>query len=80
ARSYIARQIVKLGGQPVYREQTITDNGNVILVVYNLKIDNPLKLETELNQITGVVTHGIFALKPADTVIMATKDSNMVVL
>ncbi|MFV9931170.1 MAG: ribose-5-phosphate isomerase RpiA [Francisella endosymbiont of Hyalomma asiaticum] len=77
ARSYVARQIVKLGGQPVYREQTITDNGNVILDVYNLKIDNPLKLETELNQITGVVTNGIFALKPADIVIMAKKNGEI---
>lgn len=77
ARSYVARQIVKLGGQPVYREQTLTDNGNVILDVYNLKIDNPLKLETELNQITSVVTNGIFALKPADTVIMAKKNGEI---
>ena len=52
ARSYVAREIVKLGGQPVYREQTVTDNGNVILDVYNLKIDNPLKLETELKALT----------------------------
>lgn len=77
ARSYVAREIVKLGGQPVYREKTITDNGNIILDVYNLKIDNPLKLETELNQITGVITNGIFALKPADTVIMAKKDGSI---
>ncbi|API87045.1 ribose-5-phosphate isomerase RpiA [Francisella uliginis] len=77
ARSYVAREIVKLGGQPVYREQTVTDNGNVILDVYNLKIDNPLKFETELNQITGVVTNGIFALKPADTVIMAKKNGEI---
>ncbi|MFT4693326.1 MAG: ribose 5-phosphate isomerase A [Francisella sp.] len=71
ARSFVAREIVKLGGQPVYREGVITDNGNVILDVFNMKIDNPLKLETELNQITGVVTNGLFALKPADVVIMA---------
>ena len=77
ARSYVAREIVKLGGQPVYREQTVTDNGNVILDVYNLKIDNPLKFETALNQITGVVTNGIFALKPADTVIMAKKNGEI---
>ncbi|MDE5000833.1 ribose-5-phosphate isomerase A, partial [Francisella tularensis] len=54
--------------------------GNVILDVYNLKIDNPLKIETVLNEFTGVVTNGIFALKPADTLIMATKDSNIVLL
>lgn len=77
ARSFVAREIVKLGGQPVYREQTVTDNGNVILDVYNLKIDNPLKLESQLNQITGVVTNGIFALKPADTVIMAKKNGEI---
>ncbi|MEY8766310.1 MULTISPECIES: ribose-5-phosphate isomerase RpiA [Francisella] len=80
ARSYVAREIIKLGGQPVYREQTTTDNGNVILDIYNLKIDNPLKLETELNQITGVVTNGIFALKPADQVIMAKNDGTIVTL
>ncbi|APC97854.1 ribose-5-phosphate isomerase RpiA [Francisella frigiditurris] len=77
ARSYVAREIVKLGGQPVYREQTITDNGNIILDVYNLKINNPIELETKLNQITGVVTNGIFAIKPADTVIVAKKDGNI---
>jgi ribose 5-phosphate isomerase A len=77
ARSYVAREIVKLGGQPVYREGVITDNGNVILDVFNMKIDNPLKLETELNQITGVVTNGLFALKPADVVIMAKKDGDI---
>ncbi|MFC4892687.1 ribose-5-phosphate isomerase RpiA [Pseudofrancisella aestuarii] len=77
ARSYVAREIVKLGGQPVYREQTITDNGNIILDVYNLKINNPIELETKLNQITGVVTNGIFAIKPADIVIVAKKDGNI---
>ncbi|QIV96246.1 ribose-5-phosphate isomerase [Allofrancisella inopinata] len=77
SRSYVAREIVKLGGQPVYREQTITDNGNIILDVHNLKIDNPIELETKLNQITGIVTNGIFALKPADTVIMAKKDGGI---
>ena len=80
ARSFVAREIVKLGGQPVYREGVVTDNGNVILDVFNLKIDNPLKLETELNQITGVVTNGLFALKPADVVIMAKADGEIEVL
>ena len=80
ARSYVAREIVKLGGQPAYREQTITDNGNIILDVHNLKIDNPIKLESQLNQITGVVTNGIFASKPADIVIMATKERDIEVL
>lgn len=77
SRSFVAREIVKLGGQPVYREGVTTDNGNVILDVFNMKIDNPLKLETELNQITGVVTNGIFALKPADLVIMAKTDGEI---
>lgn len=77
ARSFVARQIVKLGGQPVYREGVVTDNGNVILDVFNLKIDNPLKLETELNQIIGVVTNGLFALKTADVVIMAKTNGEM---
>jgi len=77
ARSFVAREIVKLGGQPVYREGVITDNGNVILDVFNLKIDNPLKIETSINQITGVVTNGLFALKPADVVIMAKADGEI---
>ena len=77
ARSFVAREIVKLGGQPVYRENTVTDNGNVILDVFNLQIDNPIKLETELNQITGVVTNGLFAMKAADVVVMATKEGTI---
>ena len=77
ARSYVSRELVKLGGQPVYREETITDNGNVILDVFNLKIDNPIALEKHINQITGVVTNGIFAQKPADKVIIAKKDSSI---
>ncbi len=77
ARSYVARELTKLGGQPVYREQTITDNGNVILDVYNLKIDNPIKLESQINQITGVVTNGLFAAKPANVVITAKKDGSI---
>ena len=77
SRSYVAREITKLGGQPVYREQTITDNGNVILDVFNIKIDNPIQLETKLNQITGVVTNGIFAIKPANIVIVAKNDGTI---
>ncbi|HLB57435.1 MAG TPA: ribose-5-phosphate isomerase RpiA, partial [Gammaproteobacteria bacterium] len=60
ARSYVARQIVKLGGDPVYRQGFVTDNGNVILDVYNLKILNPIEWEQKLNNIVGVVTNGIF--------------------
>ena len=74
ARSYVARQIVKLGGQPVLREGFITDNGNVILDVHNLQIMDPVKLEESLNQITGVVTNGLFALRPADVLLLGTKD------
>ena len=72
ARSYVARQIVKLGGQPVLREGFTTDNGNVILDVHNLKILNPVELEAKLNNIVGVVTNGLFALRPADVLILGT--------
>jgi len=72
ARSYVARQIVKLGGQPVLREGFTTDNGNLILDVHNLKIMNPVELETKLNNIPGVVTNGLFALRPADVLILGT--------
>ena len=72
ARSYVARQIVKLGGTPVLREGFTTDNGNVILDVHNLKIMEPAKLEAELNNIPGVVTNGLFALRPADVLLLGT--------
>ncbi|MEQ8954333.1 MAG: ribose-5-phosphate isomerase RpiA [Gammaproteobacteria bacterium] len=72
ARSYVARQIVKLGGDPVYREGCVTDNGNHILDVYNLEILNPRELEQQLNQVTGVVTNGLFAIRPADRLILGT--------
>ena len=72
ARSHVGRQIVKLGGDPVYREGCVTDNGNIILDVYNMSIIDPRKLETDLNQITGVVTNGLFACRPADILLMAT--------
>ncbi|RYZ80775.1 MAG: ribose-5-phosphate isomerase RpiA, partial [Moraxellaceae bacterium] len=74
ARSYVAREMVKLGGAPVYREGVVTDNGNVILDVHNLKITNPAELETTINQLTGVVTNGLFARKPADVLLLGTKD------
>lgn len=70
ARSFVARQIVKLGGRPEWRENVMTDNGNQILDVHNFKILNPLELETTLNQIPGVVTNGIFARRIADVVIV----------
>jgi ribose 5-phosphate isomerase A len=72
ARSYVAREIVKLGGQPVLREGFTTDNGNVILDVHNMKILNPVELETRLNNIVGVVTNGLFALRPADVLLLGT--------
>ncbi|MGB3611849.1 MAG: ribose-5-phosphate isomerase RpiA [Cellvibrio sp.] len=73
ARSYVARELVKLGGDPVYREGVVTDNGNVILDVHNLQILNPKELETAINQITGVVTNGLFARRPADVLLLGTQ-------
>jgi len=72
AQSYVAREITKLGGQPELRQDFITDNGNVILDIHNFKIENPLELENKLNQITGVVTNGLFAKRPADVLIVAS--------
>lgn len=72
ARSYVARQIVKLGGSPVYREGFVTDNGNIIIDAYNLKILEPIKLEHTLNNITGVVCHGLFAERAADVLLLGT--------
>jgi ribose 5-phosphate isomerase A len=74
ARSYISREIIKLKGQPVWRENFITDNGNEIIDVHNLKINNPLEFENEINQIAGVVTIGIFAHRPADALLIASND------
>jgi ribose 5-phosphate isomerase A len=74
ARSYVARELVKLGGDPIYREGVVTDNGNVILDVYNFSIPQPLATEEKINNITGVVTNGLFALKPADVLLLGTPD------
>ena len=74
AQSYVAREIAKLGGQPELRQDFLTDNGNIILDIHNLKIENPSELENQLNQITGVVTNGLFAKRPADILIIATDD------
>ncbi len=71
AQSYVAREIVKLGGSPELRQGFTTDNGNIILDVHNLKILNPLDLESRLNEITGTVTNGLFAHKPADILLIA---------
>jgi ribose 5-phosphate isomerase A len=70
AQSYVARQMVKAGGQPILREGFVTDNGNHIIDVHNLKIANPVELETRFNQIAGVVTVGIFAHRPADILLI----------
>ncbi len=72
ARSAVARKLVSLGGDPVYREGVVTDNGNVILDVYNLNILNAIELEKTINNIPGVVTNGIFALNKADLAVVAT--------
>ncbi|WP_375741009.1 ribose-5-phosphate isomerase RpiA [Pseudomonas boanensis] len=74
ARSHVARQLVKLGGDPVYREGVLTDNGNIILDVYNLRIDSPSQLEEQINNIVGVVTNGLFAARSADLLLLGTKD------
>lgn len=72
ARSYVAREVVGLGGNPVYREGVVTDNGNHILDVHNIFIDSAMYLEKRLNQITGVVTNGLFARRNADVLLLAT--------
>jgi ribose 5-phosphate isomerase A len=72
ARSYVARQIVQLGGQPVLRENFKTDNGNLILDVHNLSIMNPVELEEKLDHLAGVVTNGLFARRPADVLLLAS--------
>ncbi len=72
ARSYVARKMVEFGGQPDYREGFVTDNGNQILDVRNLDLSDPVKIETEFSNIPGVVTCGLFARRPADTILMAT--------
>ena len=72
ARSHVARELVKLGGDPIYREGVVTDNGNVILDIYNFPIPQPLAMEQKINNITGVVTNGLFALRPADVLLLGT--------
>ena len=74
ARSYVAREIVKLGGEPVLRSGFTTDNGNIILDVHNMEVMNPVELEKQLNHITGVVTNGLFAMRPADVLLLGTQD------
>ena len=79
ARSQVARKLVTLGGAPEYREGIVTDNGNIILDVHNFAIMNPVEMEKELNNIAGVVTNGVFALRPANTVIVGTPDGAKII-
>jgi ribose 5-phosphate isomerase A len=72
ARALVARSLVKLGASPVYRENFLTDNGNIILDTYHLDLSDPISLEKDINNIAGVITNGIFALRPADKILMAT--------
>lgn len=74
ARSYVARELVKLGGDPVYRQGVVTDNGNVILDVHNMKILDPKVMEEKINAIVGVVTNGLFACRGADKLLLGTSN------
>ncbi|WP_158367460.1 ribose-5-phosphate isomerase RpiA [Candidatus Williamhamiltonella defendens] len=75
ARSYVARELLKLGGLPEYRQGVITDNGHIILDVRHLNMDDPIHLENKINAIAGVVTVGLFARRPADAVLIATSNT-----
>ena len=79
ARSYVARELVKLGGTPEWRDDFVTDNGNLILDVHDLEIMEPMKLEAEINNIVGVVTVGLFARRPADVLILGSEDGARVI-
>jgi ribose 5-phosphate isomerase A len=70
ARGHVARRIVKLGGNPIWRDGFVTDNGNIILDIHGLSILDPVSLEGELDQVTGVVTNGLFARRPADVLLL----------
>ena len=74
ARTLVRDALNRLGGDAVWREGTVTDNGNIILDVHGLKISDPLELETVINNITGVVCNGIFARRPADSLLISTPD------
>ena len=79
ARSYVAREMVKLGGDPVYRQGVVTDNGNVIIDVHNLVILDPKALESQINAIVGVVTNGLFALRGADILVLGSSNGIKVI-
>lgn len=74
ARSHVGREIVKLGGDPVYREGVTTDNGNIIIDIHNMDISRPIDIEEKLNNIVGVVTNGLFAHRPADVLLLGTEN------
>lgn len=74
ARGYVAREIIRLGGQPILRPGVVTDNGNIILDVHGMQILNPVEMETTLNQITGVVTNGLFAKRGADVLLLSSEE------
>lgn len=74
ARSMVARALVQLGGDPVYRQGVVTDNGNVILDVYNLDLSRPAEMETTINNLVGVVCNGLFARRPADVLLLGRDD------
>ncbi|WP_430460935.1 ribose-5-phosphate isomerase RpiA [Thalassolituus sp. LLYu03] len=80
SRSFVAREIVKLGGDPVWRESVVTDNGGHILDVHNLSIASAMELESKINQITGVITNGLFALRPANVLLLGTQDGVKTIL
>ena len=79
SRSYVAREIVKLGGQPIYREGFVTDNSNVIIDVHGWDIMEPISLEKTLNNIVGVVTNGLFAMRPADVLLLGSEHGTKVI-
>ncbi|WP_278351104.1 ribose-5-phosphate isomerase RpiA [Marinobacter nauticus] len=74
ARSHVGREIVKLGGDPVYRDGFVTDNGNIIIDIHNMDISRPIQVEERLNNIVGVVTNGLFARRPADLLLLGTRE------
>ena len=71
AQSYVALQLIKIGGRPIYRENFITENNNIILDIHNLNINEPIQLEKSINNIPGVVTNGLFAIRSADKVLVS---------
>ncbi len=79
ARSYVARELVKLGGAPVWRDGVVTDNGNWILDVHNLDLSKPCEMEVKINNIAGVVTNGLFAVRKADKLVLAKRDGSIAV-